>query len=42
MKNYREMAEDVLRRAEEERQAIRRRRRIAALAGVPALCAAVA
>lgn len=42
MKNYREMADDVLRRAEEERQTIRRRRRVAALAGVPALCAAVA
>ncbi len=42
MKNYREMADDVFRRAEEEKQVIHRRRRIAALAGIPALCAAVA
>lgn len=42
MKNYREMADDVLRRAEEERQSIRRRRRTAWMIGAPALCAAVA
>ena len=42
MKNYREMADNVLRRAEEEKQTIHHRRRIAALAGIPVLCAAVA
>lgn len=42
MKNYHEMADAVFRRAEEEKQAIHRRRRIAALAGIPVLCAAVA
>ena len=41
MKNYREMAEDVLRRAEEETQKQRKSRRIAWMIAVPAVCAAV-
>ena len=42
MKNYREMAEDVLRRAEKETQTIQRRRRRGLLIGVPAVCGALA
>ena len=41
MKNYREMAEDVLRRAEEETQKRRKSRRTAWMIAVPAVCAAV-
>ena len=42
MKNYHEMANDVFRRAEEERQAIRRKHRVAAATGIPVLCTALA
>ena len=42
MKNYREMAEDVLRRAEEEKQKTRRRRRRALGIGLPVLAGLLA
>lgn len=42
MKNYRDMAQDVLRRAEEERQVAAKRRKRLALSVAPAVCALAA